>query len=96
MHPLGAASTAANSPSSTRRKPRCIVAPSFPQLEKVCDALQIQAWALFSGGTEVLNAEGGIGELLQVLHSRDLEFVVSFVKSYVEHHKPKKRGGSAS
>lgn len=78
------------------RYERGIVAPSFPQLEKVCDVLQIQAWTLFSDGTEVPSAEGGIGELLQSLHSRDREFVVSFVKNYVEHHKPKKRGGGVS
>lgn len=78
------------------RYERGVVAPSFPQLEKVCDVLQIQAWTLFSDGTEVPSAEGGIGELLQALQSRDRDFIVSFVKSYVEHHKVKKPGGVSS
>lgn len=69
------------------RYERGAVAPSFPQLEKLCAALDVQAWQLFSDGSVVPDAKGHtLGELLGRLTSRDREFVLAFVRDYVSHH----------
>ncbi|MFL9940375.1 helix-turn-helix domain-containing protein [Paraburkholderia graminis] len=73
------------------RYERGAIAPSFAQLEKMCLALGVPAWSLFSDGVDVPGSDGGtLGELLKHLPARDREFVVSFVQDYVEHHRPKK------
>ncbi|RQT37027.1 helix-turn-helix domain-containing protein [Burkholderia cepacia] len=69
------------------RYERGTVAPSFPQLEKLCAALQVQAWQLFSDGSVVPDAKGHtLDDLLARLSDRDREFVLSFVRDYVAHH----------
>lgn len=73
------------------RYERGTIAPSFPQLEKICLTLGVPAWSLFSDGADVPSSNGGtLGELLGNLPARDREFVVSFVRDYVEHHRAKK------
>ncbi|WP_197500275.1 helix-turn-helix domain-containing protein [Caballeronia udeis] len=74
------------------RYERGTVAPSFAQLEKICSALQVPAWALFSDGVDVPNTEGpSFGEQLKGLSARDREFVLSFVRNYVDHHQKAKK-----
>ncbi|MFM0382776.1 helix-turn-helix domain-containing protein [Paraburkholderia dipogonis] len=69
------------------RYERGIVAPSFPQLEKLCAVLAVQAWQLFSDGSVVPDTKGHtLHDLLAQLTSRDREFVVAFVRDYVAHH----------
>jgi transcriptional regulator with XRE-family HTH domain len=69
------------------RYERGTIAPSFPQLEKICVALGVPAWSLFSDGADVPRSDGGtLSELLKNLPARDREFVVSFVRNYAEHH----------
>ncbi|WP_233831748.1 helix-turn-helix domain-containing protein [Paraburkholderia sp. ZP32-5] len=69
------------------RYERGAVAPSFPQLEKLCTALSVKAWQLFSDGSVVPNANGQtLDDLLADLSGRDREFVLDFVRGYVAHH----------
>jgi transcriptional regulator with XRE-family HTH domain len=70
------------------RYERGLIAPSFPQLERLCEVLKIPAWALFSDGSAVPDAEGStLDRLLGELASDDRAFLLSFIRSYVEHHK---------
>lgn len=69
------------------RYERGSVAPSFPQLEKLCAVLGLPAWQLFSDGSVVPDAQGRtLDELLARLTTRDREFLLAFVRDYVVHH----------
>jgi len=66
------------------RYERGSVAPSFPQLEKLCTVLELQAWQLFSDGSVVPDAQGRtLDELLAQLTNQDREFLLAFVRDYV-------------
>jgi transcriptional regulator with XRE-family HTH domain len=70
------------------RYERGLVSPSFPQLERLCEVLKIPAWTLFSDGSAVPDAEGStLDNLLGELASHDRAFLLSFIRSYVKHHK---------
>ena len=74
------------------RYERGTVAPSFPQLEKICAVLDIAAWVLFSDGLAMPNAQDmTIAELLKGLSPRDRDFIRSHVQAYAEHHQVKKK-----
>jgi len=78
------------------RYERGLVAPSFPQLGKLCDVLGIPAWTLFSDGSSVPDAHGyTVDDLLSELSVRDREFVIAFVRLYVKHHKRPEEAASA-
>lgn len=69
------------------RYERGSIAPSFTQLEKLCTALGVHAWQLFSDGSVVPDTKGRtLDDLLAQLSSRDREFVLAFIRSYVAHH----------
>jgi transcriptional regulator with XRE-family HTH domain len=70
------------------RYERGLLAPSFPQLEKLCNALDVPAWMLFSDGDGTPDARAmTIVELLKGLSARDVEYVVSSINLYAEHHR---------
>ena len=74
------------------RYERGVVAPSFQQLENICNALDVAAWVLFSDGSAVPNAQDFvITELLNGLSVRDREFIQSQVIAFAEHHQIKKK-----
>lgn len=69
------------------RYERGLLAPSFPQLEKLCALLDLPAWMLFSEGDSKPDVQAmTVAELLKGLSSRDAEFVLAYVRLYVEHH----------
>lgn len=70
------------------RYERGLLAPSFHQLEKICALLGMPAWMIFSDGDSTPDAQAmTIAELLKGLSSREIEFVVSYVKLYAEYHR---------
>jgi transcriptional regulator with XRE-family HTH domain len=70
------------------RYERGLLAPSFPQLEKICTALAIPAWMIFSDGDNVPDTQAMcIAEILKGLSAREIEFVVSYVQLYAEYHR---------
>lgn len=70
------------------RYERGLLAPSFPQLEKLCKVLSTPAWLLFSDGESAPDAQAvSISELLKGLTTRDVEYVVSVIRLYAEYHK---------
>lgn len=74
------------------RYERGILAPSFPQLEKICKVFNVAAWVLFSDGTDAPGAQDmTIVELFKGLSTRDRDFIRSYVQAYAEHHQIKKK-----
>lgn len=70
------------------RYERGLLAPSFPQLEKLCSVLDMPAWMIFSDGDATPDAQAmAIVEVLKGLSAREMEFVVSYVKLYAEYHR---------
>ena len=74
------------------RYERGVLAPSFPQLEKICKVFNVAAWALFSDGSVVPNVQDAtIAELLKGLAPRDRDFIRAYLQAYAEHHQVKKK-----
>ena len=74
------------------RYERGLVAPSFPQLEKICTVLDVAAWTLFSDGKDIPDMRDiVISESLDGLSTKDRDFIRSFVQAYAEHHQNGKR-----
>jgi transcriptional regulator with XRE-family HTH domain len=74
------------------RYERGILAPSFPQLEKICTVFDVAAWVLFSDGSDVPNVQDTtIAELFKGLSTRDRDFIRAHVQAYAEHHQVKKK-----
>ena len=74
------------------RYERGIVAPSFSQLENICNVFEIPPWLLFSDGSFVPDVQAmTITELLKGLSSRNKEFVLQFAQTYAQHHHAKKK-----
>ena len=74
------------------RYERGVLAPSFPQLEKICVVFNVSAWVLFSDGSDIASAQDAtIVELCKGLSSRDRDFIKSYVQAYAEHHQIKKK-----
>ena len=74
------------------RYERGVLAPSFPQLEKICKVFNVAAWVLFSDGADVPNVQDTtIGALLDGLSTRDRDFIRSYVEAYADHHQIKKK-----
>lgn len=71
------------------RYERGVVSPSFPQIEKICMALDIAAPILFSNGQDIPDARDVvITDFLRTLSVRDRDFIRSFVQAYAEHQQP--------
>jgi transcriptional regulator with XRE-family HTH domain len=74
------------------RYERGVLAPSFPQIEKICAVFNVAAWVLFSDGSDVATAQDmAIVELFKGLSPRDRDFIRSYVQAYAEHHQIKKK-----
>ncbi|HEY8101197.1 MAG TPA: helix-turn-helix transcriptional regulator [Burkholderiaceae bacterium] len=74
------------------RYERGVVAPSFPQLEKISVVFNVAAWVLFSDGSDIPTAQDiTIVELYKGLSTRDRDFIRSYVQAYAEHHQIKKK-----
>jgi transcriptional regulator with XRE-family HTH domain len=76
------------------RYERGVIAPSFPQLEKICVVLGIAAQVLFSDGQDVPDARDAvITDSLKELSVHDRDFIRSFVKAYADHQQMGKKRG---